>query len=79
MNNYDYPVGADNLDAPWNEREVTTSVTISMTISKSVQIEHDEHLILDREELERLVQEQITLPTDNDESWYIDDFIVLID
>lgn len=79
MNNYDYPVGADNSDAPWNEREVTTSVTISMTISKSVQIEHDEHLILDREELERLVQEQITLPTDNDESWYIDDFIVLID
>lgn len=79
MNNYDYPVGADNSDAPWNEREVTTSVTISMTISKSVQIEHDEHLILDREELERLVKEQITLPTDNDESWYIDDFIVIID
>ena len=21
MNNYDYPIGADTLDAPWNERE----------------------------------------------------------
>lgn len=41
MNNYDYPVGADNSSAPWNEssnppKEI--EVTISMCISKTVTI-----------------------------------------
>ena len=77
MNNYDYPAGADNDLAPWNEKEITTKVLISMTISKSVDIVHDSKLILNSYELKRLVEEQITLPTDEDESWYIDDFIVM--
>lgn len=79
MNNYDYPVGADNESAPWNEKTKKISVTISMTISKSVNIEVDTNLNLDSYELKRLVEEQIELPTDKDNSWYIDDFIVNID
>lgn len=73
-----YPAGAD-LDpkAPWNEEEIETRVLISMTISKSVTIKHDSKLNLDRYELNRLVKEQIELPTDNDDSWFIDDFFVI--
>lgn len=76
MNNYDYPAGADNEFAPWNEKTNKISVTISMTISKSVYIDADTKLNLDEYELKRLVNEQIELPTDNDDSWYIDDFTV---
>lgn len=76
MNNYDYPVGADNDYAPWNEKMITKSVTVSMTISKTVTIECDSKLNLCPYELKRLVEEQVTLPTDNDSSWYIDDFVV---
>lgn len=41
MNNYDYPLGADTKDAPWNqvdnpEREI--EVTVSVTLSKTVKI-----------------------------------------
>lgn len=76
MNNYDYPVGADNESAPWNEKTKIVNVTISMTISKTVPIECNNKLILDSYELKRLVEEQIVLPTDSDSSWYIDDFVV---
>lgn len=76
MNNYDYPAGADNDLAPWNEKTKTISVTISMTISKSVSVKVPTNLNIDTYELKRLVNEQITLPTDNDDSWYIDDFTV---
>lgn len=76
MNNYDYPVGADNESAPWNEKTKKISVTISMTISKSINVKVDTNLNLDKYELKRLVKEQIELPTDKDSSWYIDDFTV---
>lgn len=76
MNNYDYPIGADNNSALWNEKTKTISVTVSMTISKSVNIKVDTNLNIDKYELKKLVEEQIELPTDNDNSWYIDDFIV---
>ena len=41
MNNYDYPVGADNSSAPWNESSnppEEVEVTISMCISKTVTV-----------------------------------------
>jgi hypothetical protein len=76
MNNYDYPIGADNESAPWNEKTKIVNVTISMTISKTVPIECNSKLILDSYELKRLVEEQVVLPTDSDSSWYIDDFVV---
>lgn len=41
MNNYDYPVGSDTEDAPWNETEQPErkiEVTISVTLSKTVEV-----------------------------------------
>lgn len=50
MNNYDYPMGADTSDAPWNqvelpEREI--EVTISVTLSKTVKITVDDYNVDD--------------------------------
>lgn len=42
MNNYDYPIGADTSDAPWNERDnetVNVECTISQSLSKNVKVE----------------------------------------
>jgi hypothetical protein len=40
-NNYNYPPGADTENAPWNSREttITVPVTVSMTISKTFEVE----------------------------------------
>lgn len=48
--NYNYPVGADNADAPWNqadnpEREV--EVTVSITLSKTLKVRVDDYQIVD--------------------------------
>ena len=50
MDNYNYPMGADNKDAPWNqtdnpEREI--EVTISVTLSKTVKIKVSDYEIAD--------------------------------
>ena len=42
MNNYDYPMGADTPDAPWNQVEPEPrkiKVTVSITLSKTVEVE----------------------------------------
>lgn len=41
MDTYNYPIGADNPDAPWNQRELEpkeVEVTVSITLSKTVKI-----------------------------------------
>lgn len=41
MNNYDYPLGSDNSDAPWNQvdkPEMEIEVLVSVTLSKVVKI-----------------------------------------
>lgn len=48
--NYNYPVGADNAEAPWNqvdnpEREI--EVTVSVTLSKTVKIKVSDYQITD--------------------------------
>ena len=47
MNNYDYPVGADNdPEAPWNEKSnkpKKVEVTVSITLSKTVEVEVDDY------------------------------------
>lgn len=50
MDNYNYPMGADTKDAPWNqvdnpEREI--EVTVSVTLSKTVKIKVSDYQITD--------------------------------
>lgn len=50
MDNYNYPMGADTKDAPWNqvdnpEREI--EVTVSVTLSKTVKIKVSDYKITD--------------------------------
>lgn len=51
MNNYDYPLGADNDFAPWNQvnnpaREI--EVTVSVTLSKTIKILVNDYTIEDK-------------------------------
>lgn len=42
MNNYDYPIGSDTSDAPWNQVDPEPrkiEVTVSITLSKTVEVE----------------------------------------
>lgn len=50
MDNYNYPMGADTKDAPWNqadnpEREI--EVTVSVTLSKTVKVRVSDYKITD--------------------------------
>ena len=50
MDNYNYPMGADTKDAPWNQvdnpkREI--DVTVSVTLSKTVKIKVSDYEIID--------------------------------
>ena len=50
MDNYNYPMGSDTKDAPWNqvdnpEREI--EVTVSVTLSKTVKIKVSDYEITD--------------------------------
>lgn len=50
MDNYNYPVGSDTPNAPWNqndnpEREI--EVTVSITLSKTVKISVSNYTIID--------------------------------
>ena len=50
MDNYNYPMGSDTKDAPWNqvdnpEREI--DVTVSVTLSKTVKIKVSDYEITD--------------------------------
>lgn len=46
--NYNYPVGADNINAPWNKEELEPEeieVTVSITLSKTFKIKVDDYNI----------------------------------
>lgn len=50
MDNYNYPIGADNDLAPWNqeenpEREI--EVTVSVTLSKTIKVKVSDYDIID--------------------------------
>ena len=50
MNSYDYPLGADTKDAPWNQEELPEreiEVTVSVTLSKTVKIKVSDYTITD--------------------------------
>ena len=94
MNNYDYPVGADNNpEAPWNEKSnkpKKVEVTVSITLSKTVEVEVDDYSIeetnedgyhgvtyyFDESNLEQAVRSQIDLPSKKYSDWSEDDFVV---
>lgn len=54
MNNYDYPIGSDTADAPWNEEE--TEFVVEATISATVKFSHKP--TLDDEELHSIAEER---------------------
>lgn len=48
MNNYDYPIGADNSDAPWNQsdkEEIEVEVCITQTLTKCCTIETNDYYV----------------------------------
>lgn len=48
MNNYDYPIGTDTSEAPWNREslpEKEIEVTISITLSKTLKILVDDYSV----------------------------------
>lgn len=47
MNNYEYPLGADNSSAPWRQEENKPrkiKVTVSQTVSATFEIEVDDYI-----------------------------------
>lgn len=50
MNNYDYPIGSDTQNSPWNKEEnpeKEIEVTVSVTLSKTVKIKVSDYDITD--------------------------------
>ena len=77
MNNYDYPIGADNESAPWNEKDkkpIKQHVVISLTMSIETDIEMDKYTIDENgnidytfKDLENAAREQLDIPSDSKE------------
>ena len=47
--NYNYPLGADNPDAPWNQKENPEreiEVTVSVTLSKTIKVKVSDYDII---------------------------------
>ena len=47
--NYNYPLGADNPDAPWNQKENPKreiEVTVSVTLSKTIKVKVSDYDII---------------------------------
>lgn len=95
MNESDYyPTGTyNNPDAPWNEvikKPQKIEVTVSITLSKTVEVEVDDYSIeeisddgchgvtyyFDENNLEQAVRSQIDLPSKKYSDWSEDDFVV---
>ena len=95
MNESDYyPTGTyNNPDAPWNEvakKPQKVEVTVSITLSKTVEIEVDDYTTeeinedsvyntiynFDNCDLEQAVRNQIDLPSKVFDDWNEDDFVV---
>ena len=95
MNESDYyPTGTyNNSDAPWNEvakKPQKVEVTVSITLSKTVEVEIDDYTAeeinedgiydtiynFDNCDLEQAVRNQIDLPSKIFDDWSEDDFVV---
>ena len=93
MDNYPTMSQIEENNAPWNDSKEPkeVEVIVSMTISKVVKVQVSDYEVLnskdeygqnevdfDNCDLKTAVEEQITLPTDVCEGWYIDEFEALI-
>lgn len=88
MNNWNYPMGSDTPDAPWNEIDnspIEVKVDIYITMTKCVTITTDKYSIdedgninFKDTELEKEVRNQVDLPIEdlNYKDWHNDEFIV---
>lgn len=53
MDNYNYPIGVDTKDAPWNQKELPEKeieVTIYITLSKTVKIKVSDYIVYSNED-----------------------------
>lgn len=77
MDNYNYPIGSDNSNAPWNQEPLksqSVEVVVSITLSKVLIVDayEDDNGELD---LKGAVMDQVVLPGDS--TWSVDDFEVV--
>ncbi len=91
--NYNYPLGADNESAPWNQVEPApkkVEVTISLTISKTVEVEVDDYTMEESTDEEGIVTPiynfsecDLYAATKDQlpkcEGWCIDDYQVILE
>ena len=84
MNNWNYPIGSDTPNAPWNEIDnpsIEVKVDVYITMTKCVTITTDKYSIdedgninFDDTELEKEVRNQVDLPIEdsNYKDWHND-------
>lgn len=67
--NYNYPAGADNEQAPWNQEPVPErefEVTVSQTLSRTVKIKTDDYVHVVTNERHNGIHEDYADTTDTD-------------
>lgn len=77
MNNYDYPVGSDTPDAPWNqELDEEVEVLISVTYSKSMSVLVPKGI--SEVELKKHIEEVVFKPHEAlGGTWLVDEFEII--
>lgn len=77
MNNYDYPVGSDTPDAPWNqELSEEVEVLASLTVSRNLKVSMPKGYT--QEDLVKETRKQLSLPElAKHMLWVEDDFEVI--
>lgn len=87
-NNYEYPIGADNELAPWNQKDheekeinVMVSITLSSPFKLKVRdyfINEDDSIDFSTCDLNKAMKEQHKIDTIKLKDWCIDDFEVIL-
>lgn len=82
-NNYDYPLGADNSSAPWNEKqekEKEIEVTAYLTFKRELIVEVPESEANNLSVIKEAVADRIHLSdcieTNSENDWYMENFEV---
>lgn len=70
MDNYNYPLGADTKDAPWNQhdpQELEFEVTISQSLSKSTTVTTTDYV--EEEDYDDCLEQNIPVSNTDDTNW----------